>query len=469
MKIIIVGASNVGIQIARQLISENKDVVIIDRDPERIKLAQNSLDCMVVQGEANRWEVLNQSGVNEAEFFIAVTESDEMNLIACGMVSSEFKTPYKIARVRNFDYSASKIAGHTFLGINFVVNPEIEAAKAIVRSVEHGAISDIMFFEDSSFQMRSIVVSEGSFFSGKSVQEIKAQIQAEFIIAVIIRDNDYIIPSGGTFVITGDTLYLIASPDILDAMFSWAGKQRVDIRKIIIVGGGRIGTYVLQHLLDRHPNGKKRILGKLFGPFLNRQKRNIVLIDKDFEQCKLLAEEFPEILVQYGDISEEGFLEDGDLVNYDLLIATTGNQELNLVTSLYAKSLGIGRTVALVKKNNFMHIAQHLAVDTTISLNNSMVNSILKYLRRGNIKNIHAILGGKLEIIEASCEEGCTLVGQKIKDLKLPYDTLIIFISREKENIIPTGEVTIEYGDHIVLLTRKESIKKLDRIFAYQS
>ncbi len=466
MKIIIMGAGNVGIQIARQLIDENKDVVLIDRDSEKVKLAMNTLDCMVIHGEANNPETLLSAGIQDANFFIAVTESDELNMIACGMVSSEFSVPFKIARVRNIDYSYSKISETPFLGIDYVVNPEIETARAIIRSVEHGATSDIMYFQDSSYQMRTIKATGEYSFAGKTVKEIKQTLELDFIIAVILRESDYLIPSGSTVIEQRDTLYLIGNPDTLEAIFTWAGKQRVDLKKIIIVGGGRIGRHVADKLMDGFTGIKERMIRKLLKRLLpSRQKRTVVIIDSDYAVCKNLSEKFPDALVIHGDISEEGILEDGELLNYDLLIAVTGNQELNLITSLYAKSLGINRTVVLVSKNNFLHIAANLNVDTTISLNNSVVNSVLKYVRRGNVKNVHAISGGKLEIIEISCEEGCAFVGKKISELKLPKDTLIMFITHDNENIIPYGGYTIAFGDHIVLITKKESIKKLDKLF----
>lgn len=466
MKVIIVGAGNVGLQIARQLVDENKDVVLIDRDPERAKVATNSLDCMVIVGQANNREVLEQAGIENAGFFIGVTESDELNMVTCSLVHSEFSVPYTIARVRNLDYSTSKMSAHPILGIDYIVDPDTEAAKAIVRSVEYGATSDVMYFEDSSFQMRTIVAGGNSFFTGRSLKDVKQNLELEFIVAVVLRDQDYIIPSGSTVIEPGDTLYLIGNPDTLEAIFSWEGKQREDLKRIIIVGGGRIGREVARELLDKKEGVKDTLLRKLFKPLRTRRnKRNLVIIDKDYDKCKMLSDQFPEALVIHGDISDEELLEEGDYSKYDLLISTTENQELNLVTCLYGKSLGISRSVALVNKNSFKRIASHLDVDTTISLNNTMVNTILKFIRRGNIKNVHAISGGKLEIIEISCEEGCALVGKKIRDLKLPYHTLIVFISHEDENLIPYGEYVIQYGDHIVFITRKEAIKKLEKVF----
>lgn len=454
-----------GFQIARQLIAEHRNVVLIERDSERVKVASNQLDCMVVSGEANNREVLRNAGIEDAEFFISVTESDELNMIACAMVESEFNVPNKIARVRNIDYSDSRIADRSFLGIDYVVNPEIEAAKAILRSVEQGATSDIMYFENSSFQMRTISITESSPIVGQSVQEIKSRIDREFIIAVVVRENNYIIPSGTTVINKGDTLYLIATQEDLEQIFNWAGKRRTEIKRVLIIGGGRIGSYVASNLLGKQGKERKSMLGKLFAPLLQpRFKRSITIFEKDYHKAQNLAEQFPEVSIVHGDISEEGLLEDGNYSDYDLFIAATDNQELNLVTSLYAKSLGIQRSVALVTNKNFLHMASSLMVDTTISLNNSMVNTILKFIRRGNIRNVHTISGGKLEIIEVSCETDCPFVGRRIRDLKLPPNTLILFISQAENNQIPFGDYLIEYGDHIVFIAHQDSIKKLDRL-----
>jgi len=464
MKVIIVGAGNVGIQIARQLIEENRDVVIIERDLEKVKGASNTLDCMVVHGQANNRETLVQSGIEEADFFISVTESDEMNMIACGLVSSEFEVPYKIARVRNLDYSNSRISENTFLGIDYIVNPEIEAARAIVRSVEHGATSDIMYFEDSDFEMRTFVVNPDSFFAGKRVEEIKQDSDLNFIIAVVLRNDDYIIPYGSTEIQPGDTLYIIGSHKVIEALLTLAGKQKLPMRKVIIVGGGRIGVHVTEQLLGKKTQSKRNVLEKLLDSFLAPGlNRKIVIVEENYDKCKQLAERFPDVLVMKGDVSEEGILEEGDLNTFDLLIAATGNQELNLITSLYAKSLGIRRTIALVRKSNFLHIAGHLSVDATISLNNTMVNTILKFIRKGNVRSVHAVSGGKLEILEISCESGCPFAGKEVQELKLPKNTLIMFITRGKESLLPYGQFVIEYGDHIVLITTKESVKKLDK------
>lgn len=193
MKVVLVGAGSVGFQIAKQLIDEKKDVVLIEKNPKAAKHASTYLDCMVINDEGNNPEVLNRAGVEKADFFIAVTESDEMNMIACGLVANRFKAPHTIARVKNIDYSNVHNSTSPFLGIDHIVNPEIEAARDILRSIEHGAMSGVLFFEKSSFQMQNITVSSNSPFKGKTLHEIKGITGIDFLVCFILRDTDLLV------------------------------------------------------------------------------------------------------------------------------------------------------------------------------------------------------------------------------------------------------------------------------------
>ena len=443
---------------------EKHDVVLIDRDIDKVRQVSGSLDCMVIHGEANNREVLKQASIDEADYFIAVTQSDEFNMIACGVVASEYNVSYKIARVRSFDYTSSSITQKPFFGIDYIVNPEVEASKAVLRSVEHGAISDIINFEGTTYQMRTMVIGEGSRFLDKRIHEIKQDVQYDFIVAVIVRENGYIIPQGDTIIRAKDTLYLIGQKDVLQTAFETEGRPRAELRKIVIVGGGRIGTYVTKQLMMH--SEKNTFLSRMLDTFVPHQKRQIVIIERDYNRSKQLAEEFSQALVIYGDVSEEGILEENGLMDYDLLISTTGNQELNLVTSMYAKSIGIKRSIALVNKNDFLKMASKLNIDTTISMNNALVNSILKLIRKGTVHSIHAVSGGNLEVVELSVQEGSRVANKRIRDLKLPYHSLLLFISRGDENYLPHGDDFLFPHDNVVLITRKENTGKLDQLFA---
>jgi len=331
MKVVIVGAGSVGFQIAKQLIDEKKDVVIIEKNPKVARHASNYLDCMVINDEGNNPEVLKRAGVEKADFFIAVTESDEMNMIACGLVANQLKIPHTIARVKNIDYSNVQNSTSTFLGINHIVNPEIEAAKDIIRSIEHGALSGVLFFEKSSFQMRNITISSNSPFKDKTLHEIRERTGADFLVCFIMRGNDYIIPSGETAVQEEDNLYILAPEENLEKLFMQAGKFRVKLKRIVIVGGGRIGSYVAEHLL-KWQKWDLRFLQKITRSLTQKWRKNVVIIDKDIETCRELAERFPDVIILNEDVSEEGIYEEGQLHGYDLIVTATGDQELNIIT-----------------------------------------------------------------------------------------------------------------------------------------
>jgi len=463
MKAVIVGAGNVGFEIAKQLIDEDKDVVIIEKDPKVVKHATNYLDCMVINDEGNNIEVLKKAGIEKADFFISVTNSDEMNMISCGLVSSEFNVPCKIARVRNIDYSSTRISSSPFLGIDHIVNPEIEASKVITQAIEHGAMSDILSFEKSRFQMRNLSLIDYSPFVNKTLKEIKRSLHLDFLVTFIVRDNKYIIPSGDTYLLENDKIYVVATEENLEKLFMQVGKFRIKLNKIVIVGGGRIGSYVADYLLKKQEKDLS-FFSRLKSSFIQKWRRNVVIVDKDTELCNILSERFPTALIINEDISDEGIYEEGHFSDYDLIITSTGNQELNIVTAVYAKTLGIKRSIAVVNKNNYINIASDLGINVTVSQKNSMVNSILKLIRKGNIKNIYSFLDGTLEVIELSVENS-EISGSKIREINLPPQSLIVSLTRGDKNILPDGDSTIQKGDYIIIISRKESISQIENTF----
>lgn len=464
MKVVIVGAGAVGLQLAKQLVEEKKDVVLIEQDSERARLASNRLDCLVVNRPGNSLEALREAGVESAEYFIAVTDSDEVNMIACVLVASEFDVPHKIARVRNIDYSSSRVAEHGTIGIDYVVNPEIVAAQAIIRTIEHGAISDIMLFEQSTVQMRHLTVDSGSVFSNRSLAEFASTSDIPFLVAAVLRDNHYLVPSGQTVIQPGDILYVVATEKNFNKLYALTGRRKTGIRKVVIVGGGKIGSMVAAYLMEgkHRPAGLFRRLVESFG---EERRRSVKIIDRDYERCKALSRQLPGALVIHADISDEGVIEEEHFENSDLVIAVTSNQELNIVSAVYAKKLGITRSIALVNKTTYTRIATQLGIDVPVSLKNSMVNTILKYIRRGNIKNVHSISEGAVEVIEVSVDGRSIAVGKRIRDLRLPAGSLVVSVLREEDSFVPDGSYVLQADDHIIVISRIETIEKIQEVF----
>lgn len=464
MKVVIVGAGAVGLQIAKQLVDEKKDVVLIEQDPERARLAANRLDCLVVNREGNSLAALRDAGTDSADFFIAVTDSDEVNMISCALVEQEFSVPFKVARVRNVDYSSTKLGDKRFLGIDYIVNPEIVAARAIIRTIEHGAVSDIMLFERSSVQMRHVTIDAGSPFADRSLADIGQSTPISFLVAIVLRDNKFIIPSGRTVLRPGDILYVVASEEAFDRIYEQNGTKKTDLRRIVIVGGGKIGQMVATYLLE----GQKRentIVRRLMGAFSEDRRRSVKIVDRDYARCKELSQSLKGALVIHADISDEGVFEEEHFANSDLVIAVTGNQELNIVSAVYAKTRGIKRALALVNKTNYTRIASQLGIDVPVSLKNSMVNSILKLVRRGNVKSIHSIPEGELEVLEVSIDGESPTVGRMIRDIKLPQSSLVVSVLREEETFIPDGSYKLQAHDHVIVIARLEHIEQIQGIF----
>lgn len=461
MYVVILGAGRVGYLLARQLIDEGKDVALIELNSDRAKSSSNNLDCLVLNASGTNLKTLKKAGIQKADAFVSVTESDEINMIACGLVSTEFSKPVTIARVRNMDYSDTKLIDSSILGIDHLINPDREASDAIVRALEHGARSDIMKFENGKIEMRDIPLGRESVFINRPLKTIRKELNFEFLISVIIRDNYSIIPDGESILRENDRVYILSTEEIFEEIYALENLGGQEINKILLVGGGDVGMNIAEVILESHevvPN----ILGRLKNILLNKKRKKLHIIDKDYERTKILSERFPQALVTCQDIMEEGVLEDEELLKNDLIISVTGNHELNIIAGSYAKSLGIKKAISLVMKDSYRHMAHNLNLDVTISRNTTVVNSILKILRRGNIKNVYAISGGKLEVLEFSVSDNSILIGKQLVDIKLPKNTLIILISRGEDNIIPYGALVVEVNDHIAIITERESIKKLE-------
>lgn len=447
MHIVILGAGVVGTQIAYQLIAESKDVVLIERDKTRAQDVGNRLDCIVINEEGTNIASLKKAEMDKADIFISVTNSDEVNMVACGLVASEFpNVRIKIARIRNLDYSAAKIVEKTFLGIDYVVNPEVETVRHIATTAAFGAESDVVLFENTDLQMRNMLIDEQSLFLNQPLKDLRLIIKKPFLVAGIIRDSDFIIPSGDTVINKNDTLYLLSNRYDFPKIFMQSGQQNQDeINSIVIVGGGKIGSLLCKE-------------------FLNADKK-ITIVEKNYELCKELSAAYPDVLVLNGDISDEDIYREENLGSYDLMVTTTDNQELNIITSIYAKRKGIKRCIALVEKSNYISIAAELNIDSIISPKSSTVDAIMKYIRRGDIKSVHSIFNGKAEVIEFSIDDDNIMAGQALMDIKLPANTIVLSVVRRKRTHLPTGSFVILPGDVVIIISSKESIGKLEKSF----
>jgi len=451
MKFVVAGAGAVGYDIARHLIKEGKDVVIIERDPIRAKFLENNLDCMVLNKEINRSQTMQELNLEDGDFFIAATNKDETNLIACSIAaasSPDGSMPdiRKIARVSNLDYSHAEFKGNPFLGADYIISPEMAAANHIAEIVKQGALSDVLAFEGSNITVRNEIVERNSSFRNKNLIKIRKDINKPFLIPLIRRGESVLIPSGNTVVREGDEIYIVADEKTMDYVFAKTGKKIKKIETALIVGTTKIAKNLLRTL--------------------SMMPINLKLLSEDYEEAKEISRKYPNVLVINGDVRNESVFEEERLNEVDLIITVTENQELNVLSALYAKSIGVERAVAAVSKESYISIAQKLGVDATVSPKRSTVDAILKYIRRGKVITLHTLFDGEAEAVEILVSPESNVCGKRIRELKMPENSIIAAVSRHKEISIPNGDFEIKPGDSVIIIIKKQNVSKVETIFS---
>lgn len=479
MKIVIVGAGFTGVQLARRLINEKNEVVLIDNDEDIVRHASNSLDCDVKEMDGNSLQNLEDIGIAKADALVCVTDDDEVNMITCSLVDSVYPDILKIARVRNFSYyrnTADAVKKHadTFsgkhrplYGIDFMVNPDIEAADAIVRAVESGAVSDVVAFKDSEFEISRITIAEGAPLDRQQLSGVRKLTEKPFLIAYVEYNGETSLPSGSTTLHAGDSIGVLARTGDIGDLLELCGAKIESLDKIALVGAGKIGTLIADRLTQKE---KTSLLAKIF-----RKRKNVAsefaIIDTDDELTKEASERYPNARVFRGDITDETFLREEGLTEYDLVICATHNHELNMVVAAYLESLGVGRSVSLVESSTFAQIARKLGVDVPVPLRDTIVDSIMSHLRGKSVKGIHTVSTGQLEIVECTLPIGSKVVGKSLLDIS-NHGTFLVLLEKKsgaKNYVIPVGSTVLDANDQLILITLAEETQNILKLFGAET
>lgn len=472
MKIVIVGAGFTGVQLARRLINEKNEVVLIDNDEETVRHASNSLDCSVVHADGNSLETLEDAGISKADALVCVTAKDEVNMITCSLVDAVYPDVLKIARVRNFAYymnteKVHKKQAETFsekhrplYGIDYMIHPDVEAAQAIVQAVESGAVSDVVTFENSEYELTRVNIEKGSKFVGAALKDLRSISKIPFLICYVESNGTTRLPSGQTVLEEGDSIGVLTKKGDISGILELTGTEVETIDKIALVGAGKIGVQIAEKLLA---TGKKKFfLSRLFGKS-KRINSNFAIVDSDPVLAKEASERFPEAKVYRGDITDENFLYEENLTTYDLVICATHNHEFNMVGAAYLESLGVGKTVSLVESAAFADIARKLGVDVPVPLRDAVVDSILSHLRGKTVTGVHTISSGSLEIVELALPMNSKIVGKSLPQIADPGTFLVLLIKKAGTDsyTIPTGTTTIDANDQLIIIVDSDKSKKL--------
>jgi trk system potassium uptake protein TrkA len=465
MRIIIVGAGLVGVQLAQRLIQEKHDVSLIESNEERARYASNRLDCMVLHEEGNNLRVLEEAGITKADALVCVTGSDEVNMITSGLAASKYPKLLKIARVRNDDYARLNKTGERILGIDYFVHPDVEVSKSVLNAIEHGVRGGILAFEGTPYYLGSIDVTPGCAFDGLAVKDYRKAAPEESLITLVERGGKTILPDGATVLAKEDRIHILAREEEMDQVFKLSGRVEKPLRSIGIVGGGRVGALIAEGLLEKDKKAEPLSFFSFFKNFIRRKGYRVVIIEQDRTLCKELASRFPEALILNEDISEESFAAEEQIDNLDLIITTTDKQELNIITAVYLKSRNVDKAIALVTGPGYAAIARQLGVDVVIPMKRVVADSILSHFMGGGVKEVHRVGEANVDIIEVEISKDAPVKDKAISNFRLSAGGLLMLVNRDGNSFIPRGDYVFKEGDHIVLIANTGSQAEIEKHF----
>jgi trk system potassium uptake protein TrkA len=444
LKIIIVGAGEVGFHIAQKLSEENQNVVLIDKDPEKIKRITESLDVMALLGGGTSPRMLRDAGVRDADMLVAATDSDEVNLISCLMAKNLSPYLLKIARIRNPEYLNEKeLFRQDLLGIDRVINPESEMVASIVTIMAVPGASEVIDFEEGRVKLIGIAVRKDSPFVKNKLAAIR-ELDEKILVGAIVRGEQVLIPSGDDIIQADDLVYVVVRNDDLDRVLKRFNPQQKVLRRIIIVGAGQTGTALATNL--------------------DQSRVKTIIIEKDPDKCTQLSEKLEKVIVINGDGTDKNLLLEENIRDADFLVAVTGDEETNVLISLLAKGLGVNKTITRVSKLSYIPLVSALGIDTVVSTRLSAVRAILKYIRRGKIISVAPLKGEHAEAIEAEALETSDIVNVPLSEVKFPKGAIVGAIVRDGEIIIPKGDSIIRPKDPLIIFTLEKVIPRLEKL-----
>ncbi|MFQ6093139.1 MAG: Trk system potassium transporter TrkA [bacterium] len=446
MRIIVIGAGEVGFYIAQRLTAENHDVIVIERDEERRQLVQNQLDVLTVAGNGASARILKEAGIEKADLVIAATSIDEVNIIAC-MLAAQFGVSKKIARVRNPEYtSSSAVLDPKKLGIDLMIHPEEEAVSEIARLLKRSGASEIIEFADGRIQLIGLRIDRNAPVIHRSMAEVSASFpELTFRAVVIYRGDQTIIPRGENRFRQGDQIFVIAKREAIPLVEKMAGKSENRLEKVMILGGGRIGRGVAN--------------------VLEKEKLTVKLIESDRDRSDEIANSLPRTLVLRGDDLDVDLLAREGIVDMDALVAVTDDEGINVISCLLAKHLKVKKTIALIRRPYYLPLMPSIGIDAAVSPRISTASAILRFVRRARVVCVAALKGCDAEAMELVAMPGSKIVGQPLKRVNFPKEAIVGAIIGRGKVIVPTGESMINANDEVVVFAKPEAISQVERFF----
>jgi trk system potassium uptake protein TrkA len=450
MKILILGAGQVGASVAANLASEANDITVVDEDAATLQDLQDRLDIRTVTGHASHPEILAQAGADDADMVIAVTRNDETNMIACQVAYTLFHTPTKIARVRSVEYlNHARLFAQEALPVDVLISPEQLVTDYIQRLIENPGALQVLDFAEGRVQLVAVHAYYGGPLVGHELRDLKEHMPGiDARVASIFRQGMPIKPEGDTIIEADDEVFFVAAARHIHAVMGELRKMDKPVKRVILAGGGNIGMRLASAIESRY---------------------QLKIIERIPERARMLSETLGRAIVLLGDAADEELLLEENIENTDVFCALTNDEEANILSAMLAKRLGARKVMSLINRASYVNLVQSGTIDVAISPQQATIGSLLTHVRRGDVVMVHSLRRGAAEAIEAVAHgdrSSSKVVGRAIEEIKLPKGTTIGAIVRGEEVIIAHHDTVINTDDHVVLfLADKKCIQEVERLF----
>ncbi len=450
MRIVILGAGQVGGSVAESLVSEQNDITVVDLDAARLAGLRERLDLRTVMGNAAHPSVLRQAGIEDADLLIAVTQSDETNLVACKLACRMFNVPRRVARVRASDFLENEqVLGHEGFDVDLAICPEQVLTDYLVKLVEFPEALQVLDFADGLVSLVAVRAFEGGPLVGRPIRDMRSHIpKIDTRIVAVFRQDKALMPHGDLVIEAGDEVFcLAASRDIREVMRELRRMTR-PVRSVMIAGGGNIGMRLARAL---------------------ERDYTVKVIEHNKRRSELLAASLARSLVLSGDATDEELLEEENIGDTDLFIAVTNDDENNIMSSLLAKRMGARRVVSLINRRSYVDLVQSAQIDIALSPAQATIGKLLAHVRRGDVVAVHSLRRGAAEALEAVVHgdrQSCKVTGRRVEEIELPPGTLIGALVRGKEVLMAHHDTVVQAEDHvIVFVTDKKTLPRVEQLF----
>ena len=450
MKIIILGAGQVGGSLAEHLASEANDITVVDTDGERLRDLGDRLDIRTVQGRGSLPTVLRSAGADDADMLVAVTNSDETNMVACQVAHTLFHTPTKIARVREASYlTRADLFDNDAIPVDVLISPEQVVTNYIKRLIQHPGALQVIDFAEGKAQLVAVKAYYGGPLVGQQLRQLREHMpNVDTRVAAIFRRDRPILPQGDTVIEADDEVFFIAAKANIRAVMSEMRRLDESYKRIVIAGGGQIGERLAEAIESRY---------------------QAKIIEMSPARCRYLSDTLDSTVVLQGSASDRDLLLEENIADADIFLALTNDDEANIMSSLLAKRLGAKKVMTIINNPAYVDLIQGGDIDIAISPQLATIGTLLAHVRRGDIVSVHSLRRGAAEAIEAIAHgdaKSSKVIGKAIENIALPPGATIGAIIRDEEVLIAHDDTVIEAGDHVILfLVDKKHIRDVEKLF----